>query len=328
MLAAGGGAEWAASSAPVARDRAESRWMDVTEKGTSLGVRLVLALGALVGRGGVRLLLAGVALYYAVFHGAVRRASASYLGRVLGRPARLADVWRHLRTFAEVTYDRVLFLRGRAGGLELVSHGGIRHLAAQQASGRGALVLGAHLGSFEAMRARSELREVPVHALVYQRHAPMITAFLRGLSPALAARLIEIDPASPQWVLGLQDRIEAGQLVALLGDRAGLNEKHVTVEFLGAPARFPTGPYLLAALLQCPIYLAAGLYTPPGRYDFHCEPLFERIELPRGRRDEVLRACASRYAARLEQLCRAAPYNWFNFHDVWESPPSPAGGAR
>jgi predicted LPLAT superfamily acyltransferase len=220
-----------------------------------------------------------------------------------------------------VTYDRVLFLRGRAESLELVSHGGIEHLRAQLATGRGALVLGAHLGSFEAMRARSELREVPVHALVYQRHAPMIHAFLRGLSPRLASRLIEIDPASPHWVLGLQDRIERGQLIALLGDRAGPSEKHVAVEFLGAPARFPSGPYLLAALLRCPVYFAAGLYTPPGRYDFHCEPLFERVELPRGRRDEVLRACAARYAARLEELCRAAPLNWFNFHDVWEPPP-------
>lgn len=300
--------------------------MDATEKGTALGVRFVLALGALLGRRAVRLLLAGVALYYAALHGGVRRASASYLCRVLGRRARFGDVWRHLRTFAEVTYDRVLFLRGRAGALELVSHGGIQHLKDQLATGRGALVLGAHLGSFEAMRARSELRDVPVHALVYQRHAPMVTAFLRGLSPTLASRLIEIDPASPHWVLGLQDRIEAGQLVAVLGDRAGLNEKQVTVEFLGAPARFPTGPYLLAALLRCPIYFAAGLYTPPRRYDFHCEPLFERVELPREGRDEALRACARRYAARLEQLCRAAPLNWFNFHDVWAPSPPPARG--
>jgi predicted LPLAT superfamily acyltransferase len=302
--------------------------MDVTEKGTALGVRLVLAFGLLLGRRAVRLLLAAVTLYYAAFHGSVRRASASYLSRVLGRPARLADVWRHLRAFAEVTYDRVLFLRGRAGSLELVSHGGLQHLKAQLATGRGALVLGAHLGSFEAMRARSELQEVPVHALVYQRHSPMVSAFLRGISPALASRLIEIDPGSPHWILGLQDRIESGQLVALLGDRVGLNEKHATVEFLGAPARFPTGPYLLAALLRCPIYFAAGLYTPPTRYDFFCEPLFERVELPRGTQDEALRACAGRYAARLEELCRAAPHNWFNFFEFWESPPPAARGDR
>lgn len=304
---------------------APARWMEIAEKGTRLGVATVLLLGRILGRRGMRLVLALVALYYALFHGTVRRSSTAYLTRALGRPARFGDVWRQVRTFAEVTYDRVAFLRGRVAGLELVSHGGFRHLEAQRATGRGALLLGAHLGSFEAMRARSEARDLPVHALVYERHARMVNRFLRGLSPTLASRLIAIDPASPQWLLTVQERIEAGQLVALLGDRPDLNGKQATVEFLGAPARFPTGPYVIAALLRCPIYFTVGPYTPPGRYDFHCEPLFERVELPRGRRDEALQAYAQRYAARLEEACRAAPYNWFNFHDVW-APAAPARG--
>jgi predicted LPLAT superfamily acyltransferase len=291
--------------------------MDVAEKGTRLGVRLLLALRALVGRGGVRIVLRGVAAWYALLHRDVRRASAAYLARVLGRPARLRDVWRHVLTFAEVTFDRVAFLRGETAGLELVSHGGFRHLEASRDAGRGALLLGAHLGSFEAARARSDARGVPIRALVYERHARMVNSFLRAVSPRLAGQLLELDPASPHAVVGLRDRIEAGELIALLGDRADLSDRHVEVEFLGAPARFPTGPYLLAALLECPVYLAVGLYTSPNRYDFHCEPLFERVALPRERREEALRDCARAYAARLEALCRRAPYNWFNFFDFW-----------
>ena len=76
---------------------------------------------------------------------------------------------------------------------------------------------------------------------------------------------------------------------------------------------------LLAALLESPVYLAVGLYTPPRRYDFHCELLFERIELPRSRREEVLADCARRYAARLEHYCRMAPFDWFNFYGFWDA---------
>jgi len=303
----------------------KARWMDIAEKGTRAGVGTVLLLGRLLGRRAVRVFLAAVALYYALFHPGVRRASSAYLSRALGRPASLGAVFRHVRTFAEVTYDRVALQRGRLDGLELVSHGGYERLRAQQGTGRGALLLGAHLGSFEAMRARSAALELPVSFLVYERHAQRINAALGGLSPFVARRIIQLDPASPLALLALEDRISAGEFVAVLGDRPGLNGKEAAVEFLGARALFPTGPYLLAALLRCPVYFTLGIYTPPGRYDLLCEPLFDRIELPRGRREEVLWACAQRYAARLEAACRLAPYNWFNFHDVWAAPPTGRG---
>lgn len=298
-------------------------WLRVAEKGTRFGVRLLLVTAKLLGRRFARLILRFVALYYAIGRTDARWSSAAYLARITGKPATLAMVWRHLLTFAEVSFDRICFLRSDDRCFEVVSHGGIRHLQALRDSGRGGILLGAHFGAFEAMRARAEARDLPIHPLVYLRNAPMINALLREISPKLAARLIEINPSSPASMLGLLERIEAGQILAIMGDRLGFNDKRVAVDFLGAPALFPTGPYLLAACLKCPVYFAAGIYTPPNRYDFHCEPLFERIELPRQGRDIHLAHCAQQYASRLEQCCRLAPYNWFNFFDFWcESPPS------
>jgi len=98
-----------------------------------------------------------------------------------------------------------------------------------------------------------------------------------------------------------------------------MNDKFVEVDFFGAPAAFSTGPFILAAVLKCPIYLVFGLYFEPNRYELFCEPFAERIELPRRNRQEALEAVVSRYAARLETYCRRAPNNWFNFFDFWES---------
>ena len=44
----------------------------------------------------------------------------------------------------------------------------------------------------------------------------------------------------------------------------------------------------------------------------------ERLMLPRGAREEVLTREVARYARRLEDYCRKAPDNWFNFFDFWE----------
>ncbi|MBU1949605.1 MAG: hypothetical protein KJ927_12900, partial [Candidatus Eisenbacteria bacterium] len=289
-----------------------TRWLDIKEKGTLFGLRFVLAITALLGRWGARVLLIVVALYYTLFHGDARRASAAYLALISGRRPTFRRVWRHILTFAEVTLDRVFFLRGRYEAFEVVSRGGFTHLERLRDSGRGGLLLCAHVGSSEAMRAQAANRALPIHVLAYLRNARMINAIMREISPALADRIVEIEPGSAAGILDVEERIDAGQIIALMGDRTGLNDKHTTVEFMGAPACFPTGPYLLAALLRCPIFFAVGLYTPPNRYDFYCEPLFDHIELPRAGRDAILAQCAQRYAERLEHYCRLAPYNWFN----------------
>jgi len=298
---------------------AAMRWIDLSERGTRLGMRIVLAFGSLLGRAGARFTLPPIVLYYVLFHSSARRASANYLRMVTGRRATLRTIFRHFLTFAQATVDRVYFLRGRTDCFEIVSHGGIKHLQALKAAGRGGIVLGAHLGAAEAMRARADAQGLAIHAVVYQGNSRLISFLMNGLGSAITERMIEIAPDSPTSVLNLKKRIDEGQIVAIQGDRTDASRRTAVVEFFDAPARFPTGPYVLAALLQCPIYFAVGLYSPPNRYDFYCEPLIEDLTLPREGRDRVLAECAQRYAKRLEFYCRLAPLNWFNFYDFWET---------
>jgi predicted LPLAT superfamily acyltransferase len=88
---------------------------------------------------------------------------------------------------------------------------------------------------------------------------------------------------------------------------------------LGEPARFPAGPFIIASLLQCPVYLVFGLFHRPNRYDLYCEPFAERVQLPRKTRQQALTTYAQKFADRLEHYCRLGPYNWFNFYDFWSS---------
>jgi predicted LPLAT superfamily acyltransferase len=89
------------------------------------------------------------------------------------------------------------------------------------------------------------------------------------------------------------------------------------VPFLGAEARFPVGPMAVAALLKAPVVLGFGLWLGPRRYELRFEPFAERVELPRATRDAALGVWLGRYTARLSEVCRAHPYNWFNFYDFW-----------
>lgn len=293
-------------------------WMSQRERGAIWGIRLTALWVGILGRRPLRPLVRLIALYYTLSDRTARRASAEWLARVHGREPTLLDVYRHIFAFAQVTFDRLLFVRGTTDALE-INRTNSEALDEQVATGEGAFLLGAHLGSMDAMRVEGENQRLPVTVVGHFENARMINSVLEVLNPNLSSRVVHTGRDPISLALTLRDRIAEGSLIAVTADRIGLNDKFVEVDFFGSPAAFSTGPFILASVLKCPIYLVFGLYFEPNRYEIVCERFADRIELPRRGRQEALRSIVSRYAQRLEVYCRRAPNNWFNFYDFWEA---------
>jgi predicted LPLAT superfamily acyltransferase len=291
-------------------------WRSVPEVGTMLGLRLVAGTLRLFGRRAAAVLLWFVCWYFLAFSRASRRASADLFAHLKQPP----QLHRHLWNFARVAADRLLFLTGETKGLQVHLHGH-EHVMALAASKRGGLLLGAHLGSFEAMRSLAARYDVPLLVVADFRNARRINALLERFSPELRVRLLELDPEAPTGLLAAKDAIDRGELVAVLADRATHRDaRDLTVPFLGSPARFPAGAHVLAALLGCPVFFVCALFEAPGTYDVYCVPLTERVELPRKDRAGALQREVERYAAVLEDFVRRSPLNWFNFFPFWVEP--------
>lgn len=293
-------------------------WLTQGERGAVFAIRALAFWATFFGRRAARVIVYVVALYYTLADRSAREASKTWLRAVHGREPRFWDVYRHVLTFAQVTLDRLFLVRGATRGITFARTGS-ENLRALTESKRGAILLGAHLGSFEAMRASSSEERFPVYIVGHFANARMINAVLEELAPELAGRVIHVGDDPVALALTLKERLDQGGLLAILGDRVGLNEKSVEVTFFGRKASFPTGPFLLASALKCPIYLVFGLYFAPDRYELFCEPFIDRVALPRGGREAALRELVQRYADRLEAFCRRAPDNWFNFYDFWEA---------
>jgi predicted LPLAT superfamily acyltransferase len=292
-----------------------STWLSVAERGSALGIAFFVWLSTAFGRTPARLVLRVVVLYYVLFHASLRRVSADYWRRVRGS-ADFRRIYGHVLRFAEAALDRAFIVSGKHRYFRVTRHGS-EHLQRLLAARRGAILIGAHLGSFEAMRVNADHQGYRINFLGYFKNARMLNAALGKIDPKSTARLIAIEPSQVDFVLRVKERIEQGECVAVMGDRAGLDGRTAAVDFFGAKAEFPTGPYLLAAILKCPIYLTFGLYRAPDRYELFCEPFDLEPKVPRERREEALSAYAQRFAARLEHFVQLAPDNWFNFYDFW-----------
>jgi predicted LPLAT superfamily acyltransferase len=295
-------------------------WRAQRERGSQAAMRafvwVTLALGRRVGR----VFLYPICAYFILFSRGARRASADYLRRVLGRPPRLAEVMRHYHAFASTVHDRVYLRAGRYDYFD-VRLDAPEPLLAELRARRGCILLGSHLGSFEILRAAGLAEGAPpVNMLMHVDGAEKVNRVLDALAPEAAPRVIPL--GHPGSMLRAQECLERGEIVGILADRGLHEERECRCPFLGAPARFPLGPLLLAGLLQAPVILAFGLYRGGRRYDVRLEPFAERIEVDRRDREASLRPWVERYAARLEHHCRDAPYNWFNFYDFWAPSPS------
>ena len=305
--------------AQVQRSGPEAEWLTQRERGALFGMRLMFWMATVLGRGVARQFVSLIAVWYFAFDRRARSASRQFLSRIHGRPARWSEVFGHILRFSRVTIDRIFLLLDGHSAFQ-VKRTGHDYLAALARERRGAVLLGAHLGSFEAMRAGAQNTSLPLNIVGHFENARMINAFLSELNKEAAARVVHVGQDPVGFAMKVSERIENGELVAILADRVGLNDKQIEVPFLGEVARFPTGPFLLASLLKCPVYLVFGLYYEPNRYELFCEPFAERIELPRPQRQAALQAVVERYAARVEHYARLAPDNWFNFFDFWKRP--------
>ena len=295
-----------------------AQWKQRPEGGGWFAIWLIRSIGRYGGRAVARVLLYPITLYFLARRKPERLASRAYLARALGRPARLWDVARHIHTFASTILDRVFLLSGQLQRFEIRTEG-LDALHEQLDEGRGLLLFGSHLGSFEVLRVLSRARpQVTVRVVLDKAHNPAMTQLLDALNPEIARTVIDAAQDGPAIMLAVQEAIAAGHLVALLVDRAQPGEGAAPAPFLGEQAWFPTAPWLVAAVLGAPVALAFGLYRGGNRYDLVFERFSEGVHAPRAQRAALLQALIRRYAARLEHFARLAPFNWFNFYDFWE----------
>lgn len=299
----------------------DAEWRSVGERGSVFAIKALVVFATMFGRGVGRAIVAFVAFYYTLFSGQARRAVRDVRTR-LGLRTRFRDSYRHIRRFAQCALDALFFLRG-AGDKFRITRNGHEHLAHLRDSGTSAILIGAHLGSFYAMRGQSSNESLPLHPVVYTKNARRFNDVLEALDPTSTVRLIEIgDGGDMQFMLKIRERVEEGALVAILADRLRPGGPSVTVDFLGGKVRLPSGPYVLASMLRCPVYFTAGIYRGGNHYELYCIPFADRIVLPRGKREEGIQRYAQQYADQLAELLKGAPENWFNFFRFWEDEPT------
>jgi len=268
----------------------------------------------ILGRPAARLLLYPICLYFLAFTPTPRAASLQYLSRVLGRKAGMADAFHHYHTFAATILDRLYLLKEQFSRFDVHVHGAeiVEELIA---AGKGCVLLGAHMGSFEIIRSAGRARGYKVSMVMYEGNARKIRKLLKAINPVLQMEVIGLGKVDS--MLKVEAALARGEFVGMLADRTIKGGGTVSCPFLGEQAAFPAGPIRIAAMLKRPIALMFGIYRGGNRYEVYFERLAMLDQIGSRERDSMTGHLLRHYSGRLEHYCRLAPYNWFNFYDFW-----------
>ena len=303
-------------ASPTLTVERKAAWVEHRERGSPLLLRVMRFLSLRFGRRLSRVILYGIALYFFLFAPSARRASKSYLRLALGREPTARDRFLHVLYFATTIHDRVYLINGQFEKFNISVEG--EELMRKYLGGRGVMLLGAHMGSFEVMHSVGRrLGGLRITMAMYEDNARKISSILAAINPKMEPDIVSLGRVGA--MIDIAGRLDQGGFVGVLGDRTLGAEGAEAVSLLGEPANLPQGPLRAAAILRCPVYFMAGLYR--GRNNYHL--VFERVAdftgMGAGERGAAVSAAIVRYASLLDKYCRSDPYNWFNFFDFWHA---------
>lgn len=323
---------------------AAPHWSRTQERKGLWGLRLMLCVYHLLGRRAFQLLLYPVIGYFWLSGNRQRHASQDYLQKIaavaktraISLPYPLSS-FRHFMRFGDAALSKLASWQGDTQvGRDAIIVDAAR-CEAQIASGKGTLILGSHLGDIESCRALGALNhDVKVNALVFTQHAERFNQIMKEVNPQANLNLIQVASMGPETAIMLKERLDLGEWVAIVGDRTSANgyqraqsqtgntlqaenQRVIYSDFLGAPAAFPQGPFILAAALRVPVFLMFGIMQN-RKLNIYFEPFADPLLLPRATRQQCLQNAVDHYAKRLEHYSLLAPHDWFNFYDFWQQP--------
>jgi predicted LPLAT superfamily acyltransferase len=300
----------------------QASWATARERGALFMARVMVLGLKLLSRPVTVPIVHLATLYFFLFGARTRAISRDYLGRVArvlpasGVRPTAGYVYRHYVAFAHAIVDKFDAWSGRLDyhGVTFVEREALKAVAR---SGQGVLIIGSHLGNLEVCRALASITQrVRLNVLVHTRHAAYFNEVLR-MAGASEVSLLQVTELDASTALELKQRIDRGEWVVIAGDRVPVHGgRTVDVRFLGGIAPMPVGPYVLGALLECPVHLLFCL-RHAGRNHVYFEPFAERIAWRRAERDAVIARHAQRFADRLAHYLALEPLQWFNFYPYW-----------
>lgn len=284
-------------------------------KGTPLGYKIFIFCIKKLGLNVAYSVLLFVSFYYVVFSFSTTRTSYIYFRKRLKQPflKSIISAYKNYFTFGQTLIDRAAISFGLKDKYTFTYDGRekIQEILDQK---KGGIIFSGHVGNFNIARYffdELDLTDTAVNLMVTDQESEQLKKYVGSVTYDSGMKFIAIKN-DMSHIFEMNEALAKGEIIIFAADRYVEGIQYLEQEFLGKIAKFPSGPYKLAARKKTPILF---VYIMKGKNKFYHlyakEPKFSDVIL---KPSHILKE----YIRNTEIMLKKYPLQWFNYYDYWE----------
>ncbi|MEP6748891.1 MAG: lipid A biosynthesis acyltransferase [Bacteroidota bacterium] len=285
-------------------------------KGIPLGYRIFVSILKDFGVLPAYLLLRLVALYYFFFSYKASKLIFHYFHKKLhyNRWHSLGLLYKNYYRLGQTIIDKVVIMSGIDNKFTY-NFDGEENLRKITALKKGGLLLSAHLGNWEIAGHLLKRLETKINVVMYDGEHQQIKKYMEGVTGKRNMNVIVIKE-DLSHIYAISEALKNNELVCIHADRFVEGNKTMVSDFLGAPAKFPAGPFVLAATFKVPLSFVFAFKETSTHYHLYASDikLYDEVS-----KDKMMHQILREFAAEMEKKAKLYPEQWFNYYNFWQA---------
>lgn len=220
------------------------------------------------------------------------------------------NVYVNHYTFGQIILDRFAFYAGKRFNINIIGNENYENLINEE---NGFIMLSSHIGNYELAGYHLKATKKNIYALIFGGETETV---MKNRSKMFDGHNINMIPVKSDMshLFEINNALRDGNIVSMPGDRIFGSVKYVDLMFLGKNAKFPMGPFAIAAQRDVPIISIFVMKEATYNYTIYVN----EINSSGNNRKEKVESMSKQFINNLEDIVLKYPTQWFNYYNFWE----------
>ena len=227
---------------------------------------------------------------------------------------KIRSAWMTIKNhclFSQVVIDKFAMYAGKKFDIEIIGYDNYLSLMEQP---EGFIQVSSHIGNYEVAGYSLNAKNKRFNALVFGGEKESVMQNRQKMFEHRNIRMIPMN-SDMEYLFKIDKALNDGEIISMPADRIFGSQKSFSINFLGHPARFPQGPFVLAAMKDVAVLFVVVMKTATKKYKIYVE----KIKHPEGKSSrEKAKDIAEDYVVRLQDKVKEYPAQWYNYFDFWK----------